>query len=339
MDTVYNEVKKYYNDDSNIHIQFKKQSLESSIKSKVTDELLHSKYIALPNVELKKILETTRDFYEWSSDHFSISVWALASVKKEHWDAIMRRVLKRLETLCRYYKHDLQGDKIKFTCVPLDAKRELPVSSKMCVKSQHINGGFTFIGLKEVYIFRKEECPKVMLHEYIHQIQGNQDRQWNGTLLKALYEKWNISTEGCMDIDMLTCNTSIRPNEAIVEFWAWIHQIQFISLEYDIPWVVLWNAEYNFVMGQILKLIRHQKECHPTAWLEETHAFSYHVLKGFFAWCLYTEQQFPVRITYNAQEVFEKINQQWSNYWSVLQSNTYAISKGPSLRMTLLGDF
>ena len=34
--------------------------------------------------------------------------------------------------------------------------------------SENINSGFTYVNRNDIYIFRKEEFPKVILHELIH---------------------------------------------------------------------------------------------------------------------------------------------------------------------------
>ena len=331
---------------STSQLSYKKIPISSSAKASLLNELTTSKYLTASPTELKEILDQTTIYYEWNLPFFSIQLWAIPDVQKtfDQWKSIFQRVLYRLETLRLYYeqKESKTMNPVVFTCVPIDIKRELPTSSRVCVKSEHINGGYTFIGLNQIYILRKEECPKVMLHEYLHQIQGNADQQWTGPILQELYQKWSISTERCSP-DMLTCSTMLRPNEAIVEFWAWIHQIQFISLEYSIPWIVLWNAEYDFVMGQIKKLIEHQKECSlDQQWREETHSFSYHVLKGFFAWCLQTEHQIPVTLIYTIQNLLEKIRLKWTPYWNSLEMDRPMYQKRKkhtSMRMTLFGDF
>lgn len=347
MDDIYHKLEEIYNTNAvNVGntITVKKQIIPSSVKSSVTHELLTSNYIALPRTEIEKIIKTIQESYEWTSTHFIISVWMIPPANKKentpkpHWDTMIRRILLRLESLYLYYQQT--SERITFTCVPFDVKRELPISSTICVKPEHINGGFTFIGLNEVYIFRKEEYPKVILHEYLHQVQGNQDALWLGPVLKSLYEQWNISMDGCLDSQMQLCRTIVRPNEAIVEFWAWVHQIQFLSIEYGIPWRLLWDAEYEFIRMQSQKLIHHQHKCNSQKWSEETHAFSYHVLKGFFAWCFKVDQQIPVALIYSVNDVVTTITKRWSIYWNGLQKiDTTKWGKDTSLRMTLLGDF
>jgi hypothetical protein len=83
-----------------------------------------------------------------------------------------------------YYntKDDLEFEFIKKVmkrCVFLLKKKEMtihliPSPAKKILKddeimtSENINSGFTYVNRNDIYIFRKEEFPKVVLHELIH---------------------------------------------------------------------------------------------------------------------------------------------------------------------------
>lgn len=363
MTAIYSQLEKLYQQHySSIKssILFKKESIPISTKTRVTHELVSSRYISLERTRLETILQHTSEYNTWSSPHFHIHIWNIPGIgpgmgTSMDWDMIIKRVLIRLELLYTYYGHTVDS-KIIFTCIPFDEKRILPSSLHTCVKPEHINGGYTYVGKNEVYIFRKEECPKVILHEYLHQVQGNYDIQWSSNLLEQMYRTWNISMDGC-DYGMDACSTLLRPNEAIIELWAWIYQSVFVSMEYGIPIHEIWNAELEFTWHQVGILIAHQEACspHSNKWTEDTHAFSYYVLKGFFAWQSYIFKDHADKhrnipdLFYKPLEIWQQVQSNWDSYWTFIKTKTLIKkpsktssgkkSKEVSMRMTLFGDF
>lgn len=150
---------------------------------------------------------------------------------------------------------------IHFICCP--DKRYFP-SHSSSISPKHINGGFTNTSHNEIYITRTEEYPKVIIHEVLHhceKIHGEFSHQ-NISMLKSIF---NISHE-----------TTLIPNEAVVELWATILATSFMSLETNIPFKLLLDAEIKHSICQSKKLLKKQGKAE---WVETTNAYCYIVFK------------------------------------------------------------
>lgn len=347
-----------------LDIRFTKEKISLNKKNSLKAELQNAFYIPLSKEEIMSTLEDTHELFQWKTNHIQIDIWDIPTNKdnkkgipNDIWSVLVPKIIRRMETLRKLYEYTNESH-ILCTCIPFDVPRKLPNSMDVCVSSENINGGYTYThmttgnNLREIYILRKEELPKVLLHEYLHQLQVQNTSQeassksiWTNSILESLYTRWNISKEGC-SIGMSQCKTVLEPNEAIIEFWAWIHQMNFVSIENGISREIIWNAEYQFTIQQIRKLINHQRNCSKSdqlLWHEKTHAFSYYVLKGYFAWCIH-EQKDPISIDlqYSSKELFNHIQLHWEEYMRMLLSdNTLMLHKNKdiSIRMTLFGDF
>ena len=93
-----------------------------------------------------------------------------------------------------------------------------------------INGGYTNINDNKIFIVRKEESNKVILHEIIHHNKLIHSNKWKKTNIKKLKKHFNIDDK---------CD--LEPNEAIIEFWATIIHLFFISIQYNLNMKKLHN--------------------------------------------------------------------------------------------------
>lgn len=146
-------------------------------------------------------------------------------------------------------------------------KRFLPKTG--IIEPEHINGGFTQVNYnnsKNIFISRKEEYSKVLLHEIIHHFDKiNNNDDWGYENIKKLKEYFKISDK-----------TLLNPNEAIVELWATIYNILFISYEYKLPYNMLLKKEIINSLKQSYKLILFQKN---KEWFEKTNSYCYIIFK------------------------------------------------------------
>lgn len=147
------------------------------------------------------------------------------------------------------------------TLCPLS--RILPKNNEI-FEPKHVNGGVTNPVSNDIYIFRKDEYIKVVLHELIHHIPIIDSVYFDLKQINKLKKNFNISD-----------NTDILPNEAIVEFWATIYNLIFISIEYSISFELLIKKEISFSLCQYKKIINIYKN----EWYEKTNVFCYIILK------------------------------------------------------------
>jgi hypothetical protein len=132
----------------------------------------------------------------------------------------MRPYLHRAHLLHTY----LQIKKpLTFWIIPTSSPRLFPTPNQP-VTQENINGGYTYINGNTIYIYRHEDYPKVMLHEIIHHsaIHSN-----------SIY------------------------NEAIVEFWALLFHLLFISTPTPATFDTLYQKELQWSLSLCKKLSQH----------------------------------------------------------------------------------
>jgi len=129
----------------------------------------------------------------------------------------------------------------------------------------NINGGYTYINGNEIIIVRHEECNKVVLHELLHHNPLIHVENWNEDNIKRLKKHFNIHP-----------NSSFEPNEAIVEFWATIMHLFFISIEYNLDMKKLLKDEIKYSLFKSYQILHHMKN---KEWFEKSNAYSYIIFK------------------------------------------------------------
>lgn len=170
------------------------------------------------------------------------------------------KTIKRCYTLSKIYK---LSKIFNIYILMSPYKRFIPNTG--IIKPVHINGGFTYTNSNEIFISRKEEYSKVILHEMIHHITNINNDNWDIDNINKLKKHFNISNK-----------TKLIPNEAVVELWASIYNILFISFEYKIPYKILLYKELECTLNQSYKLKLFQKN---KEWVENTNAYCYVIFK------------------------------------------------------------
>lgn len=212
------------------------------------------------------------------------------------------------------------------------AKRYMP--SQGSIQPIHINGGYTYVRGNEIFVLRREEFPKVILHEVIHHTKLHFPT-WDSTSIKELYQYFNISQAEC-SATMHTCSTRLEPNEAVVETWAEMFHMAFISIELGIPFKKVRDMELDHAFEQSKKLIRHQMHVMPNMkWSEGSHSYAYIIFRTillltFDKWHAKPDTRMITRLivdTANTQE-----------YQSRFTKKANISSNPTSLRMTWFGD-
>jgi len=285
-----------------------------------------------------------------------IDIWVHESLFNAHhsgelfmWTRTMSRLIQRLSCVSQLQGFKMPPSKTHFVLVPVDQPREFPRSGQL-IQPVHINGGFTYLHGNRVFVVRKEELPKVCLHEWLHHMQG--DVSWEKEELSRIYNLMSIDTAGCSN-NMVACVTDIRPNEAVVEAWACMLHAMFVSLEnkMDNLWESMLFQELSFARYQSHKLLKYQRKHYPR-WIEGTHAFSYIILKCFILWDTLIQTQHhhhgnkrDIQLLYEPQQLTSKFEQQWPLFLDYVQNKhknnrerSSPFSK-QSLRMTVFGDF
>lgn len=230
------------------------------------------------------------------------------------------RILRRVACLCECFQID---EPMQIWVIPDMTPRTMP-SEGTPIAPHNINGGFTYRTTNgiQIVITRWEEFPKVIVHEVLH--HARLDKTWTHEDLMRLHQLWNISKE-----------VDIRPNEAIVEFWAELCQMIFVSVDTGVPVTTLYQEELEYVLDASKRLLEHQTSLVKERWMETTHAYSYILLRGLFwvYWHEFMHMKDSDRLT-------DWIQKKWKMYRAQVERFTIQGRKRRGLRMTrAIADF
>lgn len=298
--------------------------LPSSLKQSLIDELTSSPY-QLPQV--RKFLEASTHHLQWTLGLNTLHVIypKTQSISK----ALLSRLMRRVHCLSTIYSIR----PLEFWLIPCHIPKTMPHPHEH-VTQQHMNGGYTYPSNGKIYLYRLEEFPKVMLHETLHHSPMD-IKLWNAKSLHDLYTFFHISWDQCPT----HCTTNILPNEAVIETWAELYQLIFMSIEMQIPFDLLWKKELQSAILQTAKLLKFQDNYTPE-WKETTHAFSYIVLRAILLWNIHAFLELP--IPYKSPSLSQLMIQGFKT--PTFQKALELVRASPSmhdssLRMTRFGDF
>jgi hypothetical protein len=143
-----------------------------------------------------------------------------------------------------------------------EIKRYLP---NKIIKPININGGFTITNESNIFIIRNEEYPKVILHEILHHNINIDNNNWSKYNIQRLKNHFKIHPK-----------TILIPNEAIIELWATIYHLKFISNDYQLDFNKLLEDEIKYSLFKSYQLLNLQKN---NLWIEQTNAYCYIIFK------------------------------------------------------------
>jgi len=169
---------------------------------------------------------------------------------------LIKKVMKR----CAFI---LKKKEITIHLIPSPAKKILKEDGIMT--TENINSGFTYVNKNDIYIFRKEEFPKVVLHELIHHdlnIHQDDFKKENEELLRKHFK---ISHE-----------TTLILNEAIIELWATIYQLAFVSYDYHMEFRKLYKMELMYSLYKCHQIFKIQNG---NLWIDKCNIYSYIIFK------------------------------------------------------------
>jgi hypothetical protein len=238
--------------------------------------------------------------------------------------AVLKRVVMRVQTLSKIYP---MANPIIFWLVPVDDIKTFPKPGKI-IDVSHVNSAYTYINGDTVYIYRREEFPKVILHETLHHIAAiDTSKEWTQEQLKFVFDMFKIHE-----------NTLLRPNEAIVETWADLMQIAFVSIEYKMDFQKLYDTELNWSLQQAKRILAKQGN---SQWREGTHAYSYYVLRSLFMFDI--EAFLKAHETADASsakvgELVRLVRNTFASKEYSLRLRGTRLPKHDSFRMTVFGD-
>ena len=253
--------KKYYDYFININESINYQYIDNkNLLNKYIHEINNTRFSN--NINITKYVNKCNKIFYINYNNINIFVYCYNYIDCYNFNKFIK-IIKRLAIIDKIYNLNKNFNiHVSLSNYP----RFLP-SKKEIFDSKHVNGGFTIPDGNNIYIFRKDEYSKVIIHEFIHHIHIINDSLFNLNQyhIKLLKKKFDISNE-----------TSLLPAEGVVEFWTTIYNTIFISIEYNFSFKLLIKKEIDFSIYQIFKIINNYK--YPI-WQETTNVFSYFFIK------------------------------------------------------------
>ena len=193
--------------------------------------------------------------------YLTISINVYYREKKDKLDKdLIKRVLKRGSSISN-------GKLITIYLLLSPLKKTFEKTEKY-LSPKNINSGFTIVNENNIYIFRKEEFPKVIIHEIIH----------HNKLIDSDIFKKEDKIKLCNHFK-INYNCLLIFNETIIEFWAFIRHLIFISEEYNIDFNILFELELKYSLFKYNQIMNLQKKMENGEWYDKCNIFSYIIFK------------------------------------------------------------
>jgi len=302
-------------EDFNDQVIIEKQNLIPETKHNLQESLKEFK-------SSEKFLQNCSYILKFKSTHFSIIL------VNDSNDAILNlRIVKLCKRIEFLYKH-LGIQKIfNIWIIPLSNKRLFP-NQKQEITVNNINGGFTYTNGNDIYVHKEEEFPKVTIHEFLHHTFFDTSDKWSSENIQNLKDIFDISDK-----------SNFLPNEAIIELWAEVFQLLFISEELYIPFYDLYKNELLWGIHQSNNLLKHQDTLYLDEWNEKTNAYSYIIIKTIILNNL--DEFIKIQTPYNTALLSQFISYSYKLLIPKLEqfeNETKKNNNKKSLRMTIYGD-
>jgi len=259
---IYNIIKTNYNFNIN---DFKIIKAQTFLFDNFKSELLSSngKYL---NYEFAyKYLQMCNNCYHITYKDLNMYVIMRCKVTKKMKIQLFKNMY-RVYLISKIYDISKNGNYIfNYYIIMNPQKRYMPTKKNELIDVININGGYTYTDDNNIYIIRKEDYNKVILHELLHHNNFIHNMDWKEVNIKRLKEHFNIH------------NTMLLiPNEAIVETYACVLNTIFHSIETGTSLKKNFKKDQEYSITLAKKILDKQDR---KKWIEKTHSYCYIVFK------------------------------------------------------------
>ena len=267
---IYQIVKRHY--DFNIR-NFKIADAPLSVFHHFRRDLQESSNSYLNFAFAYKYADTCKHCYHITCVGTEINMYVLMNAKIT--PKIKKQFFKNLYRVCLISAIYGISKPFNFYIIMNPLKRYMPSKKDDVIDAVNMNGGYTYINKNNIYIIRKEDYAKVMLHELLHHNTSMNYEDWDASNIRRLKEHFKIYEE------ML-----LLPNEAIIETFACILNTIFYSIETPKGVETATNSlsenlkrdqEHSLCLAK--RIIDKQDGRDGGVWNEKTHSFCYIVFK------------------------------------------------------------
>ncbi len=259
---IYNIIKRNYNFDIK---DFEIIKAHTSLFDNFKSELLSSSGKYLNYEFAHAYLKTCNNCYHIKYKDLNMYVMMRCKLTK-HMKIQLFKNVYRVYLISKIYDISKNGNYIfNFYIIMNPQKRYMPAKKDELIDVINVNGGYTYTDDNNIYIIRKEDYNKVILHELLHHNIFIHNMDWKELNIKRLKEHFNIHDE------ML-----LIPNEAIVETYACVLNTIFHSIETGTSLKENLKKDQEHSIFLAKKILDKQDG---KKWIEKTHSYCYIVFK------------------------------------------------------------
>lgn len=241
------------------NVNYNKSNLEPSFKDDICNEFSGSKF-NLGNQNVATFVRNCNYCITLSHDNFNIRFIVPDESTVPHF--MMIKSAKRIAAMCTIFSIP----RFNVYIIPVPIPRKFP--SKGIVSPDNINGGYTYIEGTDIYIYRQEEWPKVLLHEFLHRTIADSYSHWDHKKVATFKSLYNIHS-----------GTPLLMNEAVIEALAIVYHMSFLSLELGLDFKRLYTTEMQWTRQQVERMLLLQSKLPNQIWIEQSNAFAYIIIK------------------------------------------------------------
>jgi hypothetical protein len=263
-------------------------STDTAIIQMLSNEFSNSRFTLSQDIIYPFINNTTSTHVK--IEYGNITLNCIAPYEDVPPSFFLLRIVRRLICIIKIFNINKS---FTIWLLPIKYNRFFPNGS--IVAPKNINGGYTYQNGTTIYVYRYEECAKVLIHEILHHSIFDTHLKWP-----------HNHTEHIRTICSIDKTIDLNINEAIIEFWAILLECLFVSYEYDMPYKMLLQKERDWSLKQSIKLLQYQKKYFPV-WKEETNAYCYIVLKSVLL--INSERFMNIKVPYSTEILTQFISQ------------------------------
>lgn len=224
---------------------------------------LKSHFIGIYKIpEVINYIDEITDIYIYKYENIEIRVY-YRKKKDEINIQKIHKILKRAYKITDNCKNKLFMIHLIFS----PAKKEFDYNEM--ITARNVNSGFTYTKGNEIFIFRREEYPKVIIHELLHHQQMIDQSHITSTKDKnELMKHFNINKD-----------TILILNETIIELWALIMHLSFIADEYNLDIDELFEIETKYSIYKSYQILKLQETYKNQQWCDKCNIYAYIIFK------------------------------------------------------------
>ena len=171
-----------------------------------------------------------------------------------------KQVKTLIDAISFILSYATENGSLKIHLAPLSTKKTIH-KNQYHLSNLNINSGSS-VG-NEIFVYRYEECLKVLFHECIHFLGFSDHRMFSTNFLDYYVDKYDLNVH------------KINFNEAYTEIFARLFHCYYISNKSYSHFLSLLHSEYNFSSYQANKILLFNDKTNVN---EKTNTISYYVI-------------------------------------------------------------